>query len=107
MNEFPNKIEALKIKHFESLENYPSDPRQEGLRPGEKYAGGSPDEIIEIAGKKYKKEGGRWTEKEFYSHEGPGWDWRGGYLNRGWGIIDYDPRHLSDLPLYELVAIEE
>ena len=116
------------IKQFESFKDIPKDPKQEGLRPNQRYAGGYPEEIIAVAGKNYKKEislnafverNGRvlinrpFTEKEYYSHStdeigpGPGWDMRRYYLEDGWDITDGNPKHLSDLPLYNLVPIEE
>ncbi len=119
----------VEIKQFKRFEDIPGNPGQEGLRPGQRYAGGNPGEIIIVAGKKYKKEiamrsfaqrgDGKitldrpYTEKEYFSHStrgigsGPGWDSRGRYLQDGWGISDLDPRHLSDLPLYDLVPLEE
>lgn len=116
-------------KQFEGFEDIPSDPKQEGLRPEQKYAGGNPSEIIIVDGKKYRKEismrclirrgDGKillnrpYTEREYFSHStervgpGPGWDSRGGYLQKGWSIADLDPRHLSDLPLYDLIPLEK
>lgn len=121
--------DEVKEKRFDSFDDIPSDPKAEGLRPGRRYAGGAPDEIIIVAGKRYKKEiscraydetasgvvilDRPYTEREFFSHDtegvgfGPGWDIRWSYLKDGWGIHDGDPNHLSDLPFYELIQIEE
>ncbi len=121
-------IKAEQPKSFDSFDDIPKDPKQEGLRPDRQYAGGPPDETISVAGKKYKKQAALtayirdftgqtaqtrpYTEKEYYSHStegvgpGPGWDFRRGYMKDGWGIDDGDPSRLSDLPLYELVPVE-
>jgi len=117
-----------KIKRFGGFNEIPSDPKAEGLRPGKRYAGGDPDEIIIVDGKKFRKEiaikarirnfGGQiiserpYTEKEYYSHStdgvgpGPGWDYASHYLMEGWKITRKDPERLSDLPLYNLEPIE-
>lgn len=117
--------EEVGKKHLKSFEDFASDPKQEGLRPRGYFAGGDPDEIIVIGGKEYVKivpirvssrgsgKGRPYTEKEYWSHEtpdvgpGPGWDFIGGYLQKGWGIIDLDPEHLSDLPFYRLEPKEQ
>ncbi|MBU0612598.1 hypothetical protein KKB10_01145 [Patescibacteria group bacterium] len=106
------------VREFPSADEIPVDPKAEGLRPHGRYAGGDPNEIIVIAGVGYRKRiaseknlGPRddrvipETERDYYQHPGPGWDFRNGYLRAGWGITDMDADHLSDLPLYELVEI--
>lgn len=107
-------------KEFSSWDELPSSSMEEGLRPYQKYAGGDPDEIIIVAGVKYRKEiaytkqmgGGKMepaTEKDYFNHPGPGWDaFTAGYLEdfglKGTEIRD--PENLSDLILYRLVEIE-
>ncbi len=116
-----------KIKRFAKPNEYPDDPKAEGLRPRLKYAGGDPNEIVIIAGIRFKKQPvfpgkdlgddrgheGYATEAEHYSHAGVGWD---SFIsvskelctqdstreqNRDIRIID--PSDLSDLVLYKLV----
>jgi len=136
--EFKRALEVVKkklpmpetSKKFDSFNDIPKDPKQEGLRPRHRYAGGSPDEKIEVAGKLYKKKPAfivrsqswnkekvpkdrPYTEKEFFSNEtqgvgpGPGWTEFRYYLFENWGIRDHDLRRLSDLPLYVLIPNEE
>lgn len=117
-----------KIKKIANPHEYPDDPKVEGLRPGMRYAGGDPDEIIVIDQKKYRKkplfsakglddgiarEEGSATEAEYYSHAGPGWDGRSGYSEEllsadgtrehHFGGRIFDPEILSNLILYKLV----
>jgi len=115
-----------KEKLFKNFEEISNGPKAEGLRPGKKYAGGDPDEIIIVDGIRYRKEVALmaryrlgynseeitrpYTEKEFFSHStedigpGPGWDFRFDYLRKGWGIMDHN--QLSDLPFYDLKRVE-
>jgi hypothetical protein len=60
----------------------------------------SENQIFEINGNKFTREfvdnqlgldGGRLPEKKYYSHDGPGWDYRFGYLE------DVGKENLSEL----------
>lgn len=104
---------AENVVEFGSFDEIPTDPKEEGLRPYGKYAGGDADEIIVVDGVRYRKKPA-WTvrgvpalERHYYQHPGPGWDTRNSYLLNGWDIDDMDAEHLSDLPLYNLEIIEE
>lgn len=120
-----------RIKRYDSWEEIPSDPKIEGLRVGKRYVGGDPDEIIEIDGVRYRKKSldvcvGKenikrpYTEREYYSHftdgvgPGPGWDSQVRYIGEldrlgGWGLkfSQMDPSCLANLPLYDLVPVDE
>lgn len=121
--------EQPSIKEFTSFDEISADPKAKGLRPWHKYAGGQPDEIIIVAGVKYRKESVAdiylsrtgeskpMTESQFFSHSfeqadgswscGPGWDSHVKYLMEGWWKQNIKPSDLSDLPLYNLVPIDE
>lgn len=70
-------------------------------------------DIVEIRGKKCKRryigdmmgfDGEPLTERRYWSHSGPGWDTRWGYL-KDWGLDDI--AQLSDDPyVYELLNLE-
>jgi len=63
------------------------------------------EEIIERDGKKYRLIPTQWSEKEYFSHEGPGWDYRFDYMEKkGLGPDDLDK--LSDETYSKLEEIE-
>jgi hypothetical protein len=71
-------------------------------------------DIVEVRGKRCKRryigdmegfDGQLLTERRYYSHSGPGWDYRWGYLKR-WDLDDIDG--LSDDPyVYEPLDVED
>jgi hypothetical protein len=80
----------------------------------------SPEEIIEVDGKRYRKVPTGYTIREYYSHStdkgpGPGWDSRmsladSDYSKRRFGRIfteeqAMDPSLLPDEPMYRLEEI--
>lgn len=129
LQELPANVKIPeKIREFKSFDEIPSDPKTEGLRPWQHYAGGDPEEIIVVNGVRYKKKLVAdtylsrqdklipMTEKQYYSHSfeqsdgswscGPAWGRHVQYLYEGWKSHG-DPALLSDLPFYNLVSIEE
>ncbi|MBT4447337.1 MAG: hypothetical protein HOD06_01200 [Candidatus Komeilibacteria bacterium] len=114
------QAEGNKTKEFASWDELPASSQEEGLRPYGKYAGGDPDEIIIVAGIRYRKEiaytkqmGGNTmepaTERDYFNHPGPGWDaFSAGYLEDfGFeGTEIRDPKNLSELILYRLEKID-
>jgi len=129
------EIPKRKTRSFDSFEDFSTDPKQEGLRPNNFYAGGDSDEIIIVNGREYRKEVALrafhrrgdgtvtidrpYTEVEYFNHStedvgpGPGWDRRRWYLkgmeDKGCNITasSLDPKQLSDLPLYKLIPVEQ
>lgn len=120
-------FEQEKIKEFDNWEQIPNNPKEEGLRLGNRYCGGDPNEIIIVAGKRYRKEiimeaekkneagiGDAYTEAQYFSHEtdgvgpGPGWDSRMVYTSQTWPEAGWlEPADLADLPYYQLVEDRE
>lgn len=61
-------------------------------------------EVRVIDGEKYRLHYTGYTERGYYSHPGPGWDSRFGYLkDKG----KQDPSELSDEPFYNWHPYEE
>ncbi len=61
------------------------------------------EEIKIIDGKKYKKVPSGYSVRKFYSHEGPGWDYRFKVLEK-YGVDE--PEDLPDEPHYNWELIE-
>jgi len=62
------------------------------------------EEIREIDGKKYRRIDTGYTLRNFFSHEGPGWDTRWSVLQQ-YGVVD--PSELPDTPFYKWDEIIE
>lgn len=95
------------------MENLPVNPEE------------TPQEFVEINGKKYRKVDSGYTVREYFSHSteekgpGPGWDSRGALLDDEWAQsrigrtfsneeVYGSPRTLlPDTPYYRLEAVEE
>jgi len=63
------------------------------------------EEIVEIDGVKYRRVKTRWSEREYFSHEGPGWDSRFHYMEKK-GLDPDELDKLSNEPYYILEALE-
>jgi hypothetical protein len=61
------------------------------------------EEIIERDGKKYRVKDSGYTIREYFSHEGPGWDTRWGTLVK-YGVSA--PEDLPEVPYYSLEEVE-
>ena len=63
----------------------------------------APEEIKIIDGKKYKKVDSGYTMRQYFSHDGPGWDTRYSLLSQY--EVD-DPSKLPDEPFYSWELVE-
>lgn len=75
----------------------------ENIRNHDKSAGEQTPEIITIDGLSYRRVPSGYTIREFYSHSGPGWDFRHKALEEC-GVKD--PKDLPDEPHYDLEPLD-
>ncbi len=82
-------------------------PESEGKvkpEPDPEKAGSKEDQIKIVDGKGYRRVPSGYTVREFYSHDGPGWDFRQTALE-GYGVDD--PNDLPDDEHFSWEAVEE